>query len=535
MKRIKNYFMKYGAPLATILLILCIPTTPAYAQDLQPWQIAYADYVRQLEDPIFTVFLLHDINNSGTPELIVLQSDVQYNELSRIYTFVNNQMVEVEIVSQGSWMGFGTALFAAGGITGGFHWPPEGSYGIIRFEGDAQQRDFTRHILVGNQLVADTSVTGQLICSIADYGPCDNFAAFNTWLVNGRQVSQAEFSVIFNEPSIPTFSTDPKWIEDSIHDAIFGWTGERPSHWQTLYQDLMWSISLFGDTREYLWRFGLHDIDNSGVPELIIQGSQGYASYLFSVRDNYARALEFGEGVSLSKILAGTGSILIRPHGNRPGLIRAIGNLYFQSLYFYVIKDDQLVLQATGVAHRSQHYDWEDSHTDFIINNKPATQQEFYYIFGLAGWDYNRDRNISMHPISWETIGLSLPDWQPTATRPNTPIAVRLNGQYILFDTPPVNIDGRVLVPLRAIFEALGAYPNWNGATQTVSATRDDITVALQIGNHTLMRNGQSIPIDVAPRIIDSRTLVPVRAIVEAFGVYARWDSDTQTVVLESH
>lgn len=528
------------------------PQPSTQPQGLQPWQVAYADYVRRLVPDSFTTFFLHDINNSGIPELIVLQSDGYYNELSRIYTFTNNQMVEVEIIIRDGLRGFGMPLFAVGGIRGGFHWPAEGTYGLIRFEGAHEQLDFARYILVGNQLVTDTSTTGQRVCSTFGYDSCDASDGFDIWLVNGREVSQAEFSILFNGPSVQMFHLRPDQIEELIQDAIFNWTGERPSHWQELYQGtlspLAWNHGAFSDDRESQWQFGLHDINNNGIPELIVMGSQGYASHLFSVRYSHAMPIQFEPGVSLNEIPAGSGTAFKKPHDNRPGLIRTIGNLQFQTLYFHVLEGDQLVLQTTGTIHRHYGDGWEHLGTDFTINGQPATQQAFYRIFGADELD--PARNIAMHPLTfdawWTDTERIFANWRPIATatpstpaaqtnRPSTPIAVRLNGQYIQFDTPPVNMDGRILVPLRAIFEALGAYPQWDGATQTVTATRGDVTVTLQIGNHTLTRNGQPIALDVPPRIIDSRTLVPTRAIAEAFGVDVSWDGDAQTVVLEGN
>ena len=111
-------------------------------------------------------------------------------------------------------------------------------------------------------------------------------------------------------------------------------------------------------------------------------------------------------------------------------------------------------------------------------------------------------------------------------------IGVTLDGTPITFDVPPQMIDYRTMVPLRAIFEALGADIDWNGDTQTVTATRGGTVVIMQVGNPVITVAGNSVTLDVPPLIVDDRTLVPARAVAESFGVNVDWNQGTQTVIL---
>ena len=112
-------------------------------------------------------------------------------------------------------------------------------------------------------------------------------------------------------------------------------------------------------------------------------------------------------------------------------------------------------------------------------------------------------------------------------------ITVTLNGQAIDFaDQAPEIVEGRTLVPLRAIFEALGASVEWDQATKTVTSSMDDVTIKLTIGDNTLYRNDEGVTLDVAAQILNGRTMVPARAIAEAYGVGVQWDAATRTVVL---
>ncbi len=111
-------------------------------------------------------------------------------------------------------------------------------------------------------------------------------------------------------------------------------------------------------------------------------------------------------------------------------------------------------------------------------------------------------------------------------------ITVSYNGEKIYFDQLPVIDNGRTLVPLRAIFETIGAAVDWNGETQTVTATKDDVTVSLIINNTTATKNGETITLDVPAKIVGGRTLVPVRFVADCFGVNVDWNGEMQKVIL---
>ncbi len=114
-------------------------------------------------------------------------------------------------------------------------------------------------------------------------------------------------------------------------------------------------------------------------------------------------------------------------------------------------------------------------------------------------------------------------------------VTVTYNGEKIKFDQIPVIESGRTLVPLRAIFEKLGAAIDWNGDTQTVTASKDGTTISLTIGDTNAVKNGETITLDVPSKLVNGRTLVPVRFIADSFGVNVDWDGDMQRVLLTSN
>lgn len=111
-------------------------------------------------------------------------------------------------------------------------------------------------------------------------------------------------------------------------------------------------------------------------------------------------------------------------------------------------------------------------------------------------------------------------------------ISVLLNGEKLSFDTEPRVEEGRTLVPMRKIFESLGADVQWDGGTRTITASRDDTSVIMRVGDREMSVNGAAVTLDAEPRIENDRTLVPLRAVAESFGADVQWDGDTKTVTI---
>lgn len=111
-------------------------------------------------------------------------------------------------------------------------------------------------------------------------------------------------------------------------------------------------------------------------------------------------------------------------------------------------------------------------------------------------------------------------------------IGVSVNGKKLYFDVQPALINDRTLVPMRAIFEALGASVSWDNATQTATGVLGGTTVKITIDSNVMYKNGSPAELDAAATIINDRTLVPVRAISEAFGAQVGWDEITKQVTI---
>lgn len=131
-------------------------------------------------------------------------------------------------------------------------------------------------------------------------------------------------------------------------------------------------------------------------------------------------------------------------------------------------------------------------------------------------------------------LAISAVSFAVPVTAEETAITVLLDGEYVAFDVAPTIIDGRTMVPVRAVFEALGATVDWQADTQKVLSQKGDTEVTLTINDKTLYKNGEAIVLDVPAQLVDGRTLVPVRAISEAYGCYVDWNNWTKTVLITS-
>ncbi|RAP28591.1 hypothetical protein C2W64_04647 [Brevibacillus laterosporus] len=114
-------------------------------------------------------------------------------------------------------------------------------------------------------------------------------------------------------------------------------------------------------------------------------------------------------------------------------------------------------------------------------------------------------------------------------------IVIFIDGELQIFKKAPVEINGRTLVPLRAIFEALGARVDWDEATQTVTAMKDGTTIKLTIGSKVAYKNGKKLNLDVPAQLFNGdTTMVPIRFVSEALGAKVAWDGYSNAVIISN-
>lgn len=121
-------------------------------------------------------------------------------------------------------------------------------------------------------------------------------------------------------------------------------------------------------------------------------------------------------------------------------------------------------------------------------------------------------------------------DINPNIAVKSDVISVFVNDEKVNFDVNPMLINNRTMVPVRAIFEALGATVTWDNDTQTAKGVLDDVIVEITIGSTILFKNGKPVELDSPAVIVSGRTLVPVRAIAESYDCDVTWYGETQVV-----
>lgn len=112
-------------------------------------------------------------------------------------------------------------------------------------------------------------------------------------------------------------------------------------------------------------------------------------------------------------------------------------------------------------------------------------------------------------------------------------IGVVLDGKNVVFeDQKPVIMEGRTLVPVRSIFEAMGLSVAWDSDTKKVTGVDDKVKIELYINSKVGTMNGKEVSLDVPAQIYNGRTVVPLRFIAESCDSYVEWDADNRDVII---
>jgi len=129
-----------------------------------------------------------------------------------------------------------------------------------------------------------------------------------------------------------------------------------------------------------------------------------------------------------------------------------------------------------------------------------------------------RETDFAQQPVLQLTVG------EPVLT---------IDGVRSGIDVAPVTIDGRTMVPVRAVFEALGATVDWDQANGNATIIKGNRWIDLWSGEASMVVNGNRVSIDVAPQLIHGRTMLPLRAISENLGLEVDWEPEARRVTIE--
>ncbi|MFA6669489.1 MAG: N-acetylmuramoyl-L-alanine amidase family protein [Bacillota bacterium] len=138
----------------------------------------------------------------------------------------------------------------------------------------------------------------------------------------------------------------------------------------------------------------------------------------------------------------------------------------------------------------------------------------------------------SVYALKEQQLILHMDGKQVTYKAP--PVTIKLDGKVLNSDVPAVIINDRTLVPIRIITESTGASVDWDGQNYEVTINTGDKKVKLKIDSSEMDINGNKAALEVPAKLINDRTMVPVRAVTEVVGLDVGWDNSTYTVLLTS-
>lgn len=236
-----------------------------------------------------------------------------------------------------------------------------------------------------------------------------------------------------------------------------------------------------------------------------------------------------------------------------------------------MIEDYPEVLERTKCAsvefHGNTYYNLNKLFTDFYYEGADGfkngmTDASGYCMAGTAALDGKRVITVTLPSNSNEArftdsikmfdYGLSKLGVDTSGTQEKEEIKldetkevkVNIDGNYEVpfTDQSPVIKDNRVLVPVRIVMETLEKKVEWSEKTREITIKDDVVKVVLKVNSKTMVKETinpidntitkEEITLDCAPTIISGRTLLPIRAVVEAFGAAVIWEEETQTVLI---
>ncbi|WP_179295438.1 copper amine oxidase N-terminal domain-containing protein [Bacillus sp. FJAT-45350] len=112
------------------------------------------------------------------------------------------------------------------------------------------------------------------------------------------------------------------------------------------------------------------------------------------------------------------------------------------------------------------------------------------------------------------------------------PIYVFIDGKEPRFTNDPIIENGRTLIEFRPVFEELGLTVGWEQSTRKITGKNTGLTVEMIIGSKTAYVNGKRVSLEVAPRVVDGRTLVPLRFVAENSGKKVQWNSNVRMIII---
>lgn len=278
--------------------------------------------------------------------------------------------------------------------------------------------------------------------------------------------------------------------------------------------------------------FKLIYIDDDNIPEIYVEGNSG-------VNGNEICMYYDGELVTLH---ISSGGLYYMEKGNWFCCSGGRMDVYYD--YVYKIENGEFVRVYKG------NYGAEDNANVQIINGEPVyryywnddeVSEEEYEEKLNSVFDKNNaiksfDNDDIFKTVGKDEIIRQISEFNDIQQENSeNSISVILNGNKISFDVQPYIENETTMVPMRAIFEALGAEVNYDAETKTIRASKGDTIIELVTGSSEAVINGERYTLSNAVANKNGSTMVPLRFISEALGADVNWDTDTKTVTINQY
>ena len=200
-------------------------------------------------------------------------------------------------------------------------------------------------------------------------------------------------------------------------------------------------------------------------------------------------------------------------------------NMLIGSEYLYRVDGNKVQFSTDGI------YYIEFSCNMDLPTKLKLYENDKYYLFARQNSEYvgfTADTGTFYYAIEKDKFNQKI-----SVLNNDKPPYIIYNDKILAFEQPPVIQDDRTLIPIRFLFEQMGAAVDWNGDTRTATIAQNDRTITFSIDNTTATVNGQPTQMDVPAQIVNDKTLVPLRFLSESLGYTVNWDGDNRIVTIE--
>lgn len=172
------------------------------------------------------------------------------------------------------------------------------------------------------------------------------------------------------------------------------------------------------------------------------------------------------------------------------------------------------------------------------INLKHPAKLKRLYIVNLED---GQDERAATGSVSFDNIKFTAPALKGESLLPSAKVtmvigqkSMTVNGTKTKLEVAPLLKDGTTYVPIKYVLDSFGGESQWNNTAKKITVTRGTTVLEVTVGKKEFMLSGKRSQADVAPIIVNGRTLVPLRLVSEQLGIHVKWDKITKSITLES-